>query len=53
LELTWTTLRGNVSEAWRRSIRIGRHTLPAGFRVVSKPVLGELHHEYRLEKEAA
>jgi hypothetical protein len=30
-----------------------RHELPAGHRVVSKPVLDGLHHEYRLEKDAA
>ena len=30
-----------------------RHMLPAGFSVASTPVLGGLHHEYRLEKEAA
>ena len=30
-----------------------RHKLPAGYRVVKTSVLGGLHHEYRLMKEAA
>ena len=30
-----------------------RHKLPAGYRVVKAPVLGGLHHEYNLVKEAA
>jgi len=29
------------------------HKLPTGYRVRSTPVLGGLHHEYWLEKEAA
>ena len=30
-----------------------RHEFPVGYRVVSTCVLGGLHHEYRLRKEAA
>jgi putative transposase len=32
---------------------IHRHKLPVGYRITSKSVLGGLHHDYRLEKEAA
>jgi hypothetical protein len=28
------------------------HRLPVGFRVVAKPSVGGLHHEYRLESAA-
>jgi hypothetical protein len=30
-----------------------RHSLPLGYRVVKRSVLGGLHHEYGLVKEAA
>ena len=30
-----------------------RHRLPNGYRVMARPVVGELHHEYGLQKEAA
>ena len=32
---------------------VHRHELPKDYRVVSKSLLGGLHHEYRLEKELA
>ena len=32
---------------------VRRHRLPAGYSIKSTPVLGGLHHEYRLEKEVA
>jgi transposase InsO family protein len=31
----------------------GSHRIPPGHRVVATPILGGLHHEYRLEAEAA
>jgi putative transposase len=33
--------------------RTNRHQIPRGWKVMSKSVLGGLHHEYRLEKVAA
>jgi putative transposase len=32
---------------------VDRHKLPVGYRIVSKPILDGLHHDYRLEREAA
>lgn len=33
--------------------KVHRHRLPKGYRVSAKSVLGGLHHEYRLGREAA
>ena len=33
--------------------RLQRHEIPKGYRVISKWVLGGLHNEYSLEREAA
>jgi putative transposase len=32
---------------------VHRHELPVGYRIASKSILSGLHHDYRLEKEAA
>jgi putative transposase len=34
-------------------LQVHRHRLPAHLRVVARPILGGLHHEYRLEEHAA
>jgi putative transposase len=39
--------------ACRAHCKNKRHQIPAGYRVRTKPILGGLHHEYRLEKNAA
>lgn len=33
--------------------QVGAHRILPGHRVVARPILGGLHHEYRLEAEAA
>jgi hypothetical protein len=30
-----------------------RYELPSGYRIIKTPVLGALHHDYRLEQEVA
>jgi putative transposase len=34
-------------------LQVHRHRLPQSLRVVARPILGGLHHEYRLEEKAA
>ena len=34
-------------------VGVHRHKMPVGHRIVSKAFFGGLHHDYRLEKEAA
>ena len=50
-----TALGSGIPEPSQAKLPAGphRHKLPSGQRVSSKPVLGGLHHEYGLEKEAA
>ena len=50
-----SALGPGIPEAPHDSVPTGvhRHRLPAGHRIGSTPVLGGLHHEYYLHKEAA
>ncbi len=50
-----SALGPGIPEPLRAKVPAGphRHKLPAGYRVNSTRVLGGLHHEYGLEKEAA
>ena len=49
----------NPYRVWNLSLQanvpgsVHRHKLPTAHRVISKPILGGLHHEYSLETEAA
>jgi putative transposase len=50
-----SSLGPGIPEPIQASVPAGvhRHKLPAEFRVALRPILGGLHHEYRLEREAA
>jgi putative transposase len=50
-----SSLGPGIPEPIQASVPVSfhRHKLPAGYRVTSTPVLGGLHHEYSLKKEAA
>ena len=50
-----SSLGPEIPEPNQATVPIGdkRHELPAGHRVVKRAVLGGLHHEYGLVKEAA
>jgi putative transposase len=49
------SLGPGIPEPFENRVPAGvhRHLLSAGYRVTSTPVLGSLHHEYRLEQDAA
>jgi putative transposase len=50
-----SSLGPGIPEPTQDSVPVSdhRHKLPAGYRVAKQSVLGGLHHEYRLVKEAA
>ena len=41
------------TKAQKAELQIKRHCIPKGHRIVVKPILGGLHHEYELEEMAA
>ena len=43
----------NKDKAPPRSRTMNRHRLPQRCEIRAKPILGELHHEYPLERNAA